>query len=235
MKPAKTDTPSKGRTANRKARRQQLINATIDSLSKRGFSGTTLETVTKSAKLSHGVVNFYFDSKEDLYVETLGFLAQEHYELWHGAMLEAGADPVRQLTAIIEADFEPNVCSPKKLAVWFAFWGQAKHRPTYLKIHHGHDDERYAEIVRLCAEIAADGAYEQIDPDRVARGVEAMIDGLWLSMMMYPKSTTRAKSRDDTFAYLAYAFPKHFPAPSRHSDAADCRLGSTPARGKQRK
>ena len=79
-----------GRTATREVRRQQLINATIESISKHGFSGTTLETVTKTAKLSHGVVNFHFDSKEDLYVETLGFLAREHYDCWHGAMERAG-------------------------------------------------------------------------------------------------------------------------------------------------
>ena len=78
MTVAAVNMQKKGRTATREARKQQLINATIDSISKRAFSGTTLATVTKGAKLSHGIVNFHFDSKESLYVETLGFLAQEH-------------------------------------------------------------------------------------------------------------------------------------------------------------
>ena len=64
-----------GRTAKREARRQQLIDATIDSISKHGFSGTTLESVTKGAKLSHGIIHFHFNSKEDLYYKTLGYLA----------------------------------------------------------------------------------------------------------------------------------------------------------------
>ena len=68
---------SNARFAAREARRQQLIDATIDSISKRGFSGTTLATVTASVKLSHGTVNYHFDSKETLYVETLGYLAEE--------------------------------------------------------------------------------------------------------------------------------------------------------------
>jgi len=226
MKQAKTEPRTEGRAANREARRQQLINATMDSISKRGFSGTTLQTVTTGAKLSHGVVNFYFNSKEELYIETLGYLAQEHYERWHGAMREAETDPVSQLTAIVEADFDRNICSPKKLAVWFAFWGQAKYRPNYLKVHHGHDDERYAEISRLCAEIAADGGYEHIDPEVVARGLEAIIDGLWLSLLMYPKLADRHEARDDAFAYLACAFPKHFSMPDRRSDEGECRLGA---------
>ncbi len=222
MRQARAQRPREGRTANREARRQQLIDATIDSISKRGFSGTTLETVTKGASLSHGVVNFYFDSKEALYVETLGYLAQEHYDLWHGAMLRAGGDPVRQLTAIVEADFDRSVCSAKKLAVWYAFWGQAKYRPNYLKVHNGYDEQRYLEIARLCREIAADGGYAAIDSESVARGIEAMIDGLWLSLLMYPKWTNRAKARNDAFAYLACAFPKHFAQPHLEAKGTDC-------------
>ena len=175
---------SRARSAIREARRQQLINATIDSISKRGFSGTTLDYVAKGAKLSHGVVNFHFDSKETLYDETLGFLANEHYLLWHGSMLQAGPNPADQLAAIVEADFNAKTCSPKKLAVWFAFWGQAKYRPNYLKIHHQYDEERFTEIVRLCTEIIDDGGYAGLEPLRVARCIESLIDGLWLNLLL---------------------------------------------------
>jgi len=69
----------KRRTEPREVRRLQLIMAAIDSISKRGFSDTTLRHVTETAKVSHGVVNYHFESKEALYAATLGFLAQEHY------------------------------------------------------------------------------------------------------------------------------------------------------------
>lgn len=213
----------KGRTATREMRREQLIAATIDSISKRGFSGTTLATVTKGAKLSHGVVNFHFDSKEDLYDQTLGYLAKEHYEAWHGAMQKAGPDPAAQLAAVVGADFDPGIASPKKLAVWFAFWGQARYRPNYLKIHYKFDDERFAEISRLCHEIVAEGGYDHLDGQRVARCIEALIDGLWLSMMLYPKDAERRKGRSDCFGYLAQVFPKHF---ADGEAARDCQADS---------
>ena len=147
-------TLSPARTASRLVRRRQLIDATIESIAKYGLSGTTLTTVTKEADLSHGIVNFHFKSKEVLFEETLGFLAQEHYDHWLSAMTKAGPDPVKQLFAIIDVDFKSNICSPKKLAVWFAFWGQAKYRPTYLDIHSKHDEQRAVELNRLCGEIA---------------------------------------------------------------------------------
>jgi TetR/AcrR family transcriptional regulator, transcriptional repressor of bet genes len=204
---------SNSRTATRKARRQQLINATIDSISRRGFSGTTLETVTKGAKLSHGVVNFHFNSKEDLYIETLGFLADEHYACWHEAMVEAGADAATQLVAIVGANFDRKVCTPKKLSVWFAFWGQAKYRPNYLKMRQRHDDERTVELSRLCKEIVADGRYDQLDVASVVRSIEALVDGLWLNMLLYPKELSREKARFDCLSYFAQVFPKHFTRP----------------------
>ncbi len=211
MNKISTKKQTNGRTATRKARRQQLINATIDSISKNGFSGTTLASVTKGAKLSHGIVNFHFKSKEALYEHTLGFLAQEHHKRWSTALEKASSQPEKQLAAIVEVDFERNICSPKKLAVWYAFFGQAKHRPSYLKIHNKFDMERDEIIERLCAQIVKDGDYDHIDAVSTTRNLIALIDGHWLNLLLYPKLADRKQARDDCFAFLANAFPKHFP------------------------
>ena len=200
----------KSRTASREVRRKQLILATIDSISKRGFTGTTLKHVTSGANLSQGTVNFHFENKEALYVETLGFLVNEHYELWFESMKAARPDPADQLAAIIEADFDKRVCSPKKLAVWFAFWGQAKYRPSYLKIHNKHDEDRFVELTRLCGEIISEGSYQNLEDGQVARTLEALIDGLWLDMMLYPSARKQIENRNDCFNLLAKIFPKHF-------------------------
>ena len=218
MKGGTQKRPEKHRTASRDVRRRQLIKAAIDSISKRGFSGTTLKHVTEGAKLSHGVVNFHFDSKETLYDETLGYLVKEHYDLWQNSMNSAGSRPEDQLTAIIEADFDDKVCSTKNLAVWFAFWGQAKYRPNYLKIHNTYDEERFVEIKRLCSMIIEDGRYSHLNPGSVARTIEAMVDGCWLSMMLYPSNAKRRQYKSDCFLALAEFFPAHF---SREQFAPD--------------
>ena len=213
-----------GRTATKEARRQQLINATLDSISKRGFSGTTLETVTKTAKLSHGIVNFHFKSKEDLYVETLGFLATEHYNCWRTAMEEVGPDPARQLAAIVGADFDPKICTAKKLAVWFAFWGQARYRPNYLKMRYRYDDERTEKLSRVCRDLIADGRYEHLDAESLTRSIESIVDGLWLNMLLYPKEITREMARGDCFRYLAQVFPHHFARSGEPASGSACNL-----------
>ena len=205
------ETTAKKRTAPREIRRKQLIMAAIDSISKRGFSDTTLKHVTETAKLSHGVVNYHFDSKESLYDATLGFLAQEHYKNWTHHYEKAGPSPAHRLAAIVSADFDPKICTHKRLAVWFAFWGQAKYRPNYLKIHNKFDNERYERIVYLCSEIIADGGYDDLKVEQTARIIEALSDGAWLCLMLYPAGADRATCRDDCLLALKRFFPKHYP------------------------
>ena len=201
----------KRRTEPPEVRRLQLIMAAIDSISKRGFSDTTLKHVTETANLSHGVVNYHFDSKEALYDAALGFLAQEHYENWLKYYEAAEPTAAHRLAAIIRADFDKSICTHKRLAVWFAFWGQAKYRPNYLKIHNKYDNERYDRILHLCGELIADGGYDDLDPEKTARAVEAMSDGAWLSLMLYPKVAVRREFRDVCMLSLSRFFPKHFP------------------------
>ncbi|MGO1120713.1 transcriptional regulator BetI [Rhodovibrionaceae bacterium A322] len=202
-----------GRTAIREVRRQQLIEATMESIARRGFAETTLQSVTKGANLSHGVVNFHFKTKEALYAATLGALAQEHYDHWSRALKRAGSDPAKKLAAVVGVDFKQSICSPKKLAVWFAFWGQAKHRPAYLEIHNTYDNDRSAVLEELCQQIIADGGYKDLNAAACARKIVALIDGLWLKLLLYPGGTHRQEARNDCLSFLAGIFPQHFSEP----------------------
>jgi len=185
--------------------------AAIDSISKRGFSDTTLRHVTERAKLSHGVVNYHFDSKEALYDATLGYLAEEHHAVWSQAYAQAKPRPAHQLAAIISADFDKKICTHKRLSVWFAFWGQAKYRPNYLKIHNRYDNARFERITQICRALIAEGGYRDLDVDQTARQIEALSDGSWLCLVLYPDIADRDVSRADCLHALTRFFPQHFP------------------------
>lgn len=210
MTPAHKTEPLRRRTAPRDVRRKQLIMAAMESIAKRGFSDTTLRHVTEEAKLSHGVVNYHFESKEALYDATLGFLAKEHHDLWLKYLEDAGPNPASRLKAMVRADFDTKVCTHKKLAVWFAFWGQAKYRPNYISIHNRYDIERDEEIKRICGELIADGGYEGVQASWAARTIEATVDGHWLSLMLYPAEKTAAECENDCMIALTQMFPRHF-------------------------
>ena len=66
------------RTASREQRRQQLIDATMKCIARKGLTGMTLSDVANEAGLSQGIVNLHFESKENLLTETLLSLADEY-------------------------------------------------------------------------------------------------------------------------------------------------------------
>lgn len=201
---------TKRRVENREVRRLQLIKATISSIAELGFADTTQTAVANRAGLSHGTVNFHFKSKEALFTETLGHLAQEHYENWTAAIAKADRNPASRLVAMLEVDFDPEIASLEKLSVWFAFWGQVKYRPAYSEVHSTFDGHRFEQMATLCADIIADGGYANLEGESVARRIEAFVDGLWLNLLLYPESEGIDKARDDIYSFLVQLFPRHF-------------------------
>jgi AcrR family transcriptional regulator len=200
-----------GRKASKEVRRQQLIEATIDSLAKRGYAETTLADVADGAGLSRGIVNFHFDSKEKLLVESLRYLADEYGNHWRAALAKAGPSPAERLWALVAADFDRKVCSRRKIAAWCAFWGEAESRPTYQALC-GSRDEQYQEtIVDLCKALVAEGGYDA-DPVHLAHGLDALLEGLWLRLLMDPAKQARERLRACAAAHLAAVFPRHFSA-----------------------
>lgn len=201
------ETEKRGRKASKEARRQQLIEATIDSLSKRGYSETTLADVADGAGLSRGIVNFHFESKEKLLIATLQYMADEYAAHWRNALAKAGDDPAERLAALVAADFDRSVASRRKIAAWCAFWGEAKSRPTYQALC-GARDARYQQIFEgLVTEMKKEAGYG-FEPKAVTLALCAMMEGLWWRLMV-SDGLTREAALQAAVEYVVAAFPKH--------------------------
>jgi len=206
---ARGETEKKGRKAPRETRRQQLIEATIDSLARRGYSETTMADVADGAGLSRGIVNFHFESKEKLLVATLQYMADEYSAHWRNALHKAGDEPARQMAMLVAADFDRSICNKRKLAAWCAFWGEAKSRPTYQALCGARDAAYQQVFIDLCADLKRLGGYAY-DPQVAALALSAMLEGLCLRLMMGTEEVTRETAHAAACDYLASLFPKHF-------------------------
>ncbi len=198
------------RSAVKHLRREQLIEATISIIARRGFARTTLALVAREVGLSQGIVSFYFKSKDGLLFETLSHLAAEYEATWKRAVRQVGPDPVAALDAVIEVDLGLEICVRKKVAVWVAFWAEAPGRPKYRKLCTELSADYFAQTRDMCRQIAERGGYADIDPDNVARGLNAMVDGYWVSLMMDPRRFDRARAKQACRQLLAGAFPAEF-------------------------
>lgn len=197
------------RKLSREARRTQLIEATIETIAARGYARTTLTDVARVAGLSHGLVNFHFETKEKLLAETLLYLADEYRQNWMRALEAAAPDPASQLDAMLRADFNPAICTPARLSAWFAFWGEAQSRPLYQERCGSNDAAYKLRMEEICAALAAEGGYPGT-PARIARTLRVTIEGVWLDMMTVAEPYGRDEALATVHGTAAAFFPRHF-------------------------
>jgi len=199
------------RKAARPIRRQQLIDSTIAVLARKGYAGVTVADVAKEAGLSAGIVIFHFNSKDELLAATLQALAIEYRNHWEASMRAGGSAAADQLKSLLLSDFDTDVYSRDKLAAWVAFWGEIQGRPFYDQVCAEFDTERRAATEGLCRAIIAEGGYG-LDPALTARALEALGDGLWVSLggAGYKGQVDGAQAKQVMAAALAAFFPRHY-------------------------
>ncbi|MCH2547354.1 MAG: transcriptional regulator BetI [Alphaproteobacteria bacterium] len=169
-------------------RKQQLIDANIASIAKRGLSETTIAHVSQGAGMSRGIVNFYFTTKESMMQETCQYLADEYVSTWERALEKhSGNTSEATLRAIVAAHFTSSVCNQKKLAVWVAFWGHASSHKPYQKIIAACDaafDSKIREIWSQMENV-------QLEADVFAYEIHALIRGSWLNFLLSSQASER--------------------------------------------
>ena len=207
-------TRPRAKPANRqeakKARRHELIQATIKCVARSGLSGTTMADITKEAGLSLGIVNLHFQSKEKLLEETLRSISEEYVEGWRKIGCRRGIDNAQRLQACIDFDFSSRICDRNKLAVWFAFMSESKARPTYQKICSAHEAAVDETLQGICEALIKEGKYQRVNSRVIVRSYTALATGLWLDILVDPKAVDRQLGKQLCHDYFAAVFPRNF-------------------------
>jgi TetR/AcrR family transcriptional regulator, transcriptional repressor of bet genes len=221
---ARKKKPAAGAPRARAARglqRQRLIEACISALHIHGPSRTTVERVVAIAKMSPGIVRFYFDSKAAMLVASLQFLAAEFEERVLHPVARLKSTPVPALELLVDLYLDPDIASPRKVSVWYAFWGEASSRQEYYDIC-GQKDEGFAALVReLIGRLIDETGQPQLDTDGVALGLIGVLEMLWQDFAFRAEDDIdRAAAKRRCMAYLRSVFPGRFVSPSLLSEPA---------------
>jgi TetR/AcrR family transcriptional repressor of bet genes len=199
------------RKASREVRREQLIDATISTIAKRGFAQTTLTDVANAAGVSHGLVIFYFESKEKLFSETLRYMSETYRRAWTSALADSPPDPASRLNAIIEVNFSEVACTPDWLSAWISFWSESQSRPLYVELCNDDDVAYLRTVEATCADLIREGDYT-LDPIRAARMVRLTIEAVWVDLMFPIETYSRDEAKATVHYCVATLFPRHFDA-----------------------
>jgi len=196
---------------SRDRQRQRLIDACISALHVHGPSNTTVERVTAIARMSPGIVRFYFESKAAMLLASLRFLAEEFEQQLLVPVSRLKADPVAALTALVELYLDPQIASPRKVSVWYSFWGEANSRAEYFELC-GQKDANFTALTRdlIGRMIRLTGA-SHLDRDAVALGLIGVLEVLWQDIAFQDEQRIdRPAVRRCAMSYLKSVFPGYF-------------------------
>jgi TetR/AcrR family transcriptional repressor of bet genes len=197
------------RERRRDERERQLIEAALSCISARGLSDTTVQAVAAEAGMAVGSISQYFENKSRLLTAVLTHLSQEFEQHWRAALAKAPADPARRLGAFVASYFSPALCQRKKIAVWFAFYGEVKAQPQYREVCSGYDRVHDEILEALCGALIADGGYGALDARTAAKLVASVCYGLWLELLTGSEGLKRTELATLARSALGALFPSH--------------------------
>jgi len=102
------------------------------------------------------------------------------------------------------------VSDPANVAVWYAFWGEAKARKVYLERIGSYDTVSQDGIDRLFAEIIRRGGYRHLDAEALAMGFSGLLEWQWQEILSSGRNFDRTAAKKTARAYLASIFPQEF-------------------------
>ena len=190
-------------------RRTQLIEATIDVIYRDGLSRLTLAKVAQQAGLSTSIVNFYFKTKEQLLLETLNAVSQE-YEAAVDRAFALSSDPTKTLRALVEAILDPELCTPARAAVWYAFMGESQARGDYIgavRVRELAIRQRVEELFTTLFEDTGVTKTKIVHAGSLARAFDALIDSVWEQSMLEPDTVDLGAARKTCLDYLQSVLP----------------------------
>jgi TetR/AcrR family transcriptional regulator, transcriptional repressor of bet genes len=212
--PSARDAPGDTARPGRALARRRLIEACISALHIYGPSRTTVSRVVALADLSPGIVRFYFHSKAAMLVSALEYLADEFGQRVLKPVAALKHSPVVALGLLVELYLDAEIASPRKVSVWYSFWGEASSRQEYYDIC-GKKDEDFAALVReLIQRLISSSGARHLDADAVALGLIGVLEILWQGFAFQSeKKIDRRALVARALAYLRSVFPGQFPAP----------------------
>jgi nitrite reductase/ring-hydroxylating ferredoxin subunit len=121
--------------------------------------------------------------------------------------------PVAALRLMVELYLDPNIASPRKVSVWYSFWGEASSRQEYYDIC-GQKDEGFAALVRVLIErLILESGQAHLDADGIALGLIGVLEMLWQDFAFKDEADIdRPAAKERAMAYLRSVFPGQFTA-----------------------
>lgn len=177
---------NKRRVKPEHVRREEIVNAAYEVIFEVGLSNTTIAQIAKKAQLSVGIVSHYFGDKQGLInacmLEMLNELRRKTAQ-YKAEVTDS--HPENMIKAIIDSNFDISQVNQRAMRIWLDFWSASMHMSELSRLQKINDQRLYSNLKFHFLELMP-----KDQASIAARGLAALIDGLWLRGSL---------SRDTTF------------------------------------
>lgn len=170
-----------GRPTNTVERREQIVEAMISVMARRGYEAASVTRIARAAGLTPGLVHYHFKNKQEILLALLNRLVAGHGEMLDRHLSDAGEDARARLEAFIRCHLGLGASAdPEAMACWVLLSGEALRQPEVR-------EALGAALERLAARLEAvvqagvdDGDFQCERVDVAASALLATIQGYFV-------------------------------------------------------
>ncbi len=165
-------------------RRRALIGAALREISDRGSLDVTMAQIAGRAGVSSALAHHYFGAKDELILATMRHLLAE-FAAEVVRDLKRAEGPRARLSAIVRGSFGPEQFHHATISAWLTFYAWALSSGEAARLLHVYQRRLHSNLLHALRGLAPAG-----EAERIAEGLGAFIDGVYLREALRRRPTT---------------------------------------------
>lgn len=161
-------------------RREQFLAATCAIIDRVGLADASLNQIAGEIGISAGLVAHYFGDKKSLLNATMRKIMSELKQTVEELQKTTDRnDPVAQIRIIIDSNFHNSQNNRAIIKTWLNFWVASLYDEELKRLQRVNEHVLYSSLYKQFAKLTTKDQARD-----AARGLAAMIDGLWLHLAL---------------------------------------------------
>ena len=167
---------------------ERILTSTLSELAKKGYESTTINDIADSAKISRGLLHYYFKDKEDLVAQALSF---GFGTMWDAsiASISSARTPEQLVDAMIDVLKKNLKEKPDFSALLFEMWVSSRRSRKINKVFADGLNEAISRLKKLFEFASAMGIVKlnQGEAEGFVRMLLAVYHGMAIQLLSSPE------------------------------------------------
>ena len=173
-------------TTIQEKRRRQIMDALTRCLLKKPFNQTSIKDIAAAAKINHGMLHYYFKSKEDILLNYIEFVIDHYktiFEEWMVSKTPEFKDPEDMLRACLDFAYHRITSNRDLSKIFLEFQELAIYNPKIKKKLR----KAYSEWIETIQIILTETFKDEDSVPHISAGLVAFSEGISLLSLILDK------------------------------------------------